>query len=160
MISVLYWTNTLFWIGVVLHFVSDDLCTGPTHCFGLVQCYIFFCSSLKQQSTCRHVILLTHIILNLGQVQPVYDLSPQYCMLSKDTANINSTVFGLTQSGIEHKIYHTRGDYPGLSSIGKYFNVQDIQGLTPGEVQDSKICDTRGKDLNRIGRGLSESNTI
>ena len=26
MISVLYWTNTLFWIGVVLHFVSDDLC--------------------------------------------------------------------------------------------------------------------------------------
>ena len=32
---------------------------------------------------------------------------------------------------------------------------QDIQGLTPGEVQDSKICDTRGQDLNRIGRDLS-----
>ena len=82
-------------------------------------------SSLKQQSTCRHVILLTHIILNLGQVQPVYDLSPQCCMLSRDTANINSIVFVLTQWGIEHKIYHTRGDYPGLSTIGKYFNVQD-----------------------------------
>ena len=32
-------------------------------------------------------------------------------MLSGDATNTNFIVFGFTQSGIEPKIYHTRGDH-------------------------------------------------
>jgi hypothetical protein len=38
-------------------------------------------------------------------------------------------------------------------------NVKYI-GSSTRKVQDSKICDTRGYDSYRIGRGLSESDTI
>ena len=126
MISVLYWTNTLFWIGVVLHFVSGDLCFVLDQHTILDWCSAtFFFVAHWNNSPRVDMLFYLHTLSWIWVKFNPSDLSPQCCMLSKDMENINSTVFGLTQSGIEHKIYHTRGDYPGLSSISKYFNVQD-----------------------------------
>jgi hypothetical protein len=56
-------------------------------------------SSLKQQSTSRHVAPLKHIILIASQ--PVFSLSPYCCMLSGEATNTNFIVFCLmTQTGI------------------------------------------------------------
>ena len=66
-------------------------------------------SSLKQQTTGRHVAPLRHIILILSK--PVFALSPYCCMLSGEATNTNLIVFGLTQLGPEPKIYRTRGEH-------------------------------------------------
>jgi len=66
-------------------------------------------SSLKQQSTGRHVAPLGHIILIPRQ--PVFALSPYCRVLSGEAGNFNFIVFGLTTSGLEPTIYHTRGEH-------------------------------------------------
>jgi hypothetical protein len=57
----------------------------------------------------RYVAPVRHIILILSQ--PVFALSSYCCMLSGEAANINFIVFGLTQLGLEHTIYCTRGEH-------------------------------------------------
>ena len=56
-------------------------------------------SSLKQQSA-----PLGHIILIPSQ--PVFAFSPYCCMLSGEATYIIFIVYGVTQSGLEPKIYH------------------------------------------------------
>ena len=63
-------------------------------------------TSLKQQSTDRHVTPLGHSIQILSQ--PVFALSPECCMLSREATNTKFIVLGLTRSGLEPMIYHTR----------------------------------------------------
>ena len=82
--SALYWTNTLSWI------------------------FFYSVSSLKQQSTYRHVSPLAHIILIPRQ--PDFALSPQCCVLSGEAKNTKFIVFGLTRSWLEPTIYRTRGE--------------------------------------------------
>jgi hypothetical protein len=43
--------------------------------------------------------------------QSVFTLTPYCCMHSREAANDNFTVFGLTRPGIEPTIYHTQGKY-------------------------------------------------
>ena len=43
--------------------------------------------------------------------QPISVLSPQWCVLSGETANINYIVFGITPPGLEPTIYRTRGEH-------------------------------------------------
>jgi hypothetical protein len=64
-------------------------------------------SSLKQQSSSRHVTPFRHIILIPSQ--PVFALSPYCCMLSGEATNTNFIVFGFTRPGLEPTIYHTPG---------------------------------------------------
>jgi hypothetical protein len=64
--------------------------------------------SLKQQYTGWHVVPLGHIILI--HRQPVFALTPQCYVLSGEVISTNFIVFGSTQSGLEPKIYHTRGE--------------------------------------------------
>ena len=66
-------------------------------------------SSLKQQSAGRHVAPLGLMILIPSQ--PVFVLSAKCFMLSGDSTNTNSIVFGLNQSVLERTIYHTRGEH-------------------------------------------------
>jgi hypothetical protein len=66
-------------------------------------------SSLKQPSADRHVTPLGHIILTPSR--PVFALITPCCMLSKEATNTNFIVFGLTRSGFEPMIYHTRGEH-------------------------------------------------
>jgi hypothetical protein len=66
---------------------------------------IYSASSLKQQSTDRHVTTLGNIILILSQ--PVFALSPECCVLSGEATNINLIFFGLTWPGLEPTIYRT-----------------------------------------------------
>ena len=60
-------------------------------------------SSMKQQSTDRHVTPLRHIILILSQ--PVFALTPQWCVLSREAGNTNFIVFGLTEPELKTTIY-------------------------------------------------------
>jgi hypothetical protein len=60
-------------------------------------------SSLKQQSTDRHVAPLWHIILILSQ--PVFAHTPYCCVLSGEATNTNFIVFGLTRT---HDLLHLR----------------------------------------------------
>ena len=70
----------------------------------------FYCaSSPKQQSVGRHVPPLWHIILILSQ--PVFALASYCCVLGEETTNTKFIVFGLTHMGLEHTIYHTRGEH-------------------------------------------------
>ena len=62
-------------------------------------------SSLKQQSTGRHVAPLGHIFLIPSQ--PVFALSPYWCVLSREATNTNFIVFCLTRPGLESMIYRT-----------------------------------------------------
>jgi hypothetical protein len=74
-------------------------------------------SSLKQQFMDRHVSLSLslpppplysrHIILIPSQ--PVFALSPQCCVLTREATNF--IVFGLTRSGFEPTIYRIRGEH-------------------------------------------------
>ena len=57
-------------------------------------------SSLKQQSTGRHVAPLGHIILILNQ-----------SVFSGEATNSNFIIFGLTRSGLEPTMYCTRGEH-------------------------------------------------
>jgi hypothetical protein len=50
-----------------------------------------------------------HIILIPSQ--PVFALSPKWCVLSGETTNTNCIVFGLTRPGLEPTIYRTRLKY-------------------------------------------------
>ena len=56
-----------------------------------------------------HVAPFGHIILIPSQ--PVFALTPLCCMLSGEATNTNLIVFGLTQPGLEHTIYRTRGEH-------------------------------------------------
>ena len=58
---------------------------------------------------CRYTTLFRHIIMILSQ--PVFALFPQHCMLSREAANTNLIVFGLTRPGLEPTIYRTRGKH-------------------------------------------------
>ena len=69
----------------------------------------YIASSLKQQSAGRHAAPLGYIILIPSQ--PVFALSPYFCMLSGEATNTNFIVFGLTRSGLEPTIYCTRGEH-------------------------------------------------
>ena len=71
--------------------------------------YINNASSLKQQSADIHVALLGHIILILSQ--PVFALSPLYCLISGEATNTNFIVFSLTRPVLETTIYRTRGEH-------------------------------------------------
>jgi hypothetical protein len=69
-----------------------------------------YCISIKRwctKQTClvgRNVAPLQHIILIPSQ--PIFDLAPQWCVLSGDTATTNFIVFALTQQRLEPTIYH------------------------------------------------------
>jgi hypothetical protein len=52
---------------------------------------LYCASSLKQQSTYRHVATLAHIILIPGQT--IFPLTP-WCVLSGEAAHTNIIVFG------------------------------------------------------------------
>jgi hypothetical protein len=69
----------------------------------------FNTNALKQQSAERYFVPLGHIILIPGQ--PVFALSPYRFVLSGEATNTIFIVFGLTRSGFEPKIYHTRGEH-------------------------------------------------
>jgi hypothetical protein len=71
-----------------------------------VELDIFSASSLKQQSAGRYVAPLGHIILIPSR--PVFDLSPDCCMLSGEATNTNVIVFGLTRPWLDPTIYLTR----------------------------------------------------
>ena len=71
-----------------------SLSTRPTR---LLVCYS--ASSLKQQTTDRHVVPVRHIILISSQT--VVALSPLCCMLRGEATNTNFIVFGLTQPGLK-----------------------------------------------------------
>ena len=60
---------------------------------------------LDQQSVDRHVTPPGHIILILSQ--PVFALSPKYCVLGGEATNTNFIVFGLTRLGLEPTIICT-----------------------------------------------------
>jgi len=62
-------------------------------------------SSLKQQSTDRHVATLEHIILIPSQ--PAFALSPECCVLSGEATNTNFIVVGVARCGLDC----TRGDH-------------------------------------------------
>ena len=49
--------------------------------------------------------MLLNIILI--QNQPVFTLTPKWCVLSEEAANINFIIFGLTQPRFEPTIYST-----------------------------------------------------
>ena len=55
--------------------------------------------------TCRHTRTLYLI-----SSQPVFALSPQYCVFSGQATNINFIVFGQTLPGVEPTIYRNRGE--------------------------------------------------
>jgi len=76
-------------------------------------------SSLKQQSSDRHVDPLRHIILIPSQ--PVFTLYPYTCVLNKST-NTNSIVFGLNPSRLEPTIYHIRGEHANQYTIVVVYN--------------------------------------
>jgi hypothetical protein len=93
----LYWTNRLSWIFIVL---ADWL------------------------SADRHVTLLGHIILI--PIQPIFTLSPHWCVLSEEAIHTNFIVFGLNLLGLETTIYRARCEYANhyttdASIICKYF---------------------------------------
>ena len=71
------------WAGLT---VLKRWCTRPTRLVG------------------RNVAPLQQIILIPSQ--PIFDLAPQCCVLSGDTATTNFIVFALTQQGLEPTIYH------------------------------------------------------
>jgi hypothetical protein len=70
---------------------------------------VYSASSLRQQSADRHVALLGHTIVIPSQ--PTFVLSPPCCVLSGEATHIYFEVFGLTRSGLEPTIYHTRGEH-------------------------------------------------
>ena len=65
--------------------------------------------SQKQQSMGRHVTPLGHIILISSQ--PVFALTPQYCMVSKQAAYTNFIVFAMTLPRLKTTIYHIQGKH-------------------------------------------------
>ena len=81
------------------------LCTRPTRLVG----FFYSARSLKQQSADRHVAPLGHIILIPSQLD--FSLSSLCCVLSREAANTNFIVFGLTWPVLEYTIYRTRGEY-------------------------------------------------
>jgi len=62
----------------------------------------------------RHVVLLKYIILTLSA--PVFILTPYSRVLSREAANTNFIVFGLSRTLLKPKNYHTRGEHvrPGF----------------------------------------------
>ena len=56
--------------------------------------------------TGRHVAVHWHIILIPRQ--PVFVLTPQHRVLTREATNTNFKVLGLVRLGIEPMIYHTR----------------------------------------------------
>ena len=66
-------------------------------------------SSLKQQSMGRNVPPLGHNILIPSQ--PVIALTPKCCLFSREAANTNIIVLGLTWPGLEPTIYHTQSEH-------------------------------------------------
>ena len=87
-------TNYIGWDDNDVHFVPDQN----------VQLEFYSVIPLKQQSVCRHVASLGHILI---PNQPVFTLPPYYCLLSSKAANTNFMVFGLIRLGLEPTIYHT-----------------------------------------------------
>ena len=90
-------------------------------------------SSLKQQSADIHVAPIGHIILIPSQ--PVFALSPEYCMFSGDETNTNYIVFGLMRQGLEPTIYRTRNEHANhyttydavMSQTRSYYSLLTIQ---------------------------------
>ena len=79
--------------------------------------WIFYSAhALKQQSISRHVTQVRHIIPI--PYQPVFVLTPLYCMLDWEVSNTNFIVFGLTQQGFNPGNYHT-GDQSANNYIIK-----------------------------------------
>ena len=65
---------------------------------------------MKQQSTDKLAASLRHIILIPSQA--VFDLPSSFWVITREATNTNFiVVFGLTWSGFEPTIYHTRGEH-------------------------------------------------
>ena len=75
--------------------------------------------SLQQQSSDRHVAPPRHIILIPSQ--PVFALSPKYCILSWEATNTNFIVFGLTRFGFEPTIT------PWMRSLGWFKLINTVK---------------------------------
>ena len=67
------------------------------------------CFVLDQHASGRLVAPLWHIIPIPSQ--PVFALSPLWCVLSNEATNTNFIVFDLTRPGLEPMIYHTQGEH-------------------------------------------------
>ena len=65
--------------------------------------------SASSQFGGRHVAPLRHINMILGQ--PVFALTPEYCVFSGEVANIDFIVFGLNRLELEPMIYHTGDEH-------------------------------------------------
>jgi hypothetical protein len=89
---------------------------------------LYSASSLKQQSTDRHVATLGYIILIPSH--PVFVLSPYYCVLSGEATNTNCIVFGLTRSELEPTTHRTRGEHSNHYTTDAVFSVNGKRGST------------------------------
>ena len=62
------------------------------------------------------ILYIIHIILILSQ--PVFALSPLYCVLSREATNAKFIVFALTRTGLEPTIYRTQGEHGNHYTTG------------------------------------------
>ena len=76
-------------------------------------------SSLKQQSTGRHVSPLAHIILIPSQ--SVFDIFPYCCVLRSEAANNLFIVFGINRLGLKPTIYRTGNEQANHYTTGVLF---------------------------------------
>jgi hypothetical protein len=80
---------------------------------------------LKQQSSSRHVAPIWYIILIPSQ--PLLTFTLSCCLFSRETTNTNCILW-LTQSGLEHRIYHTPGEHVNHYTIDEvYLHLQNKQ---------------------------------
>jgi hypothetical protein len=86
--------------------------------FSLVSINHSLCSC---KSNNRHVAPLGHIILIPSQ--SVFLLFHECCTLSRQSTNTICIVFGLTRSGLEPTIYHTRGEHANHNTTVCYVSI-------------------------------------
>ena len=98
-----------YFLTEVIKFYWLMLLFYPCELYRLLWASSYNTSSLKQQSTGRHVAPLWHIIPIPSQ--PVVALSTCCCVLSGEAINTNLIVLGLTRPGLKSVIYRTRGEH-------------------------------------------------
>jgi len=61
--------------------------------------------------------------------QPVFTITPYYCVLSKQRAentNLKFIVFGLTRPGLDASIYHNRSEHANHYTTDAVFGFKDF----------------------------------
>ena len=82
-------------------------------------------SSLKQLSACIHVAPLGHI--SRFQINKFLPFLLNDAFIASSPENSKFIVFGLTQLGLEHMIYHTRGEHSNYSNTDGVANLLSHQ---------------------------------